>query len=210
MMKTQGRQQNRFGLIRHGQTLWNAEKRIQGQRNSPLSEGGREMARTWGAQLATRPWDRMLMSDLGRAQETGQLMNATLQLPLCNDVRLREQEWGDWSGWRLPDLRIRQQQALQQQEERGWDFRPPGGESRTEVLARCEDALLSAHRRWPGENILVVCHEGIIKCLLYSLCKRKFLLSEPKLIKGYQLHLLQARENSLLLEEANALQLWTP
>lgn len=147
------------------------------------------------------------MSDLGRVQETGQLVNATLGLPMFNDSRLREQDWGEWSGWTFPDLFARQLEAVQLQEQRGWKFTPPGGESRAEVLRRSEEALLDAHKRWPGENILVVCHEGIIKCLLYSLHKRKFLPSEPKLIRGYQLHLLQVRGHEILLEEANALEL---
>jgi len=197
----------RFGLIRHGQTLWNAEKRIQGRADSPLSASGRDMARSWGKQLSVFSWNRMLMSDLGRVQETGYLVNASLGLPMFNDSRLREQDWGEWSGWTFPDLFARQLAAVQQQEQRGWEFTPPGGESRTEVLRRSEEALLDAHRRWSGENILVVCHEGIIKCLLYSLYKRKFLPSEPQLIKGYQLHLIQVCGDEVLLEEANVLEL---
>ncbi len=200
----------RFGLIRHGQTLWNSEKRIQGQADSPLSEQGREMARAWGKQLAGMGWTRILMSDLGRVQETGQLVNATLGLELFNDARLREQDWGEWSGWTFPELFARRQREVRQQEALGWQFRPPGGESRLEVLARAQEALLAAHHRWPGDKILVICHEGIIKCLLYDLYKRKFLPAEPKLIKGYQLHLLRAEADELLLEQANALPLRTP
>jgi len=198
----------RFGLIRHGQTLWNAEKRIQGQDNSPLSGQGREMALAWGKQLAEMGWNRILMSDLGRVQETGQLVNTTLRLPLFNDSRLREQDWGAWSGWTFPELFTHRQREIRQQEELGWEFRPPGGESRLEVLGRAQEAILAAHRRWPGDKILVICHEGIIKCLLYDLYKRKFLPSEPQLINGYQLHLLRAEANELLLEQANALPLW--
>ncbi len=201
----------RFGLIRHGQTIWNAEKRIQGRDDSPLSALGREMARCWGEQLATRSWNRIVMSDLGRVQATGQLVNASLQLQIHIDVRLREQDWGDWTGWSLPDLFARQPQAVKEQEGLGWGFRPPGGESRTEVLNRSKEALLAAHNRWPGEKILVVCHEGVIKCLLYALSNRAFLPSEPRLIRrGYQLHLLDACNDLLLLAEPNALQLWTP
>ena len=201
--------ETRFGLIRHGQTLWNAEKRIQGRDNSPLSEQGRAMALAWGKQLAGMGWNRILMSDLGRVQETGQLVNATLRLPMLNDARLREQDWGEWSGWTFSELFARRRQEVRQQEELGWDFRPPGGESRVEVLARAQDALQAAHHRRPGENILVICHEGIIKCLLYALSKRKFLPSEPRLIKGYQLHLLRACGDGLQLEQVNALPLWT-
>jgi probable phosphoglycerate mutase len=207
MNNTQNNNSTRFGLIRHGQTLWNAEKRIQGQANSPLSRRGRKMAQAWGAQVAAYPWNRILMSDLGRVQETGQLVNTSLCLPMFNDSRLREQDWGDWSGKTFPELFARQADEVKKQEQRGWEFTPPGGESRLEVLSRGRQALRAAHHRWPGENILVVCHEGIIKCLLYALHQREFLPAEPKLIKGYQLHLVQVSDDELLLEKANALEL---
>lgn len=202
--------ETRFGLIRHGQTVWNRERRIQGQMDSPLSADGRRMARMWGEQLAARSWNRILLSDLGRALETGQLMNETLQLTYCQDPRLREQDWGTWTGRTLADLFSLQSQEVREQEARGWDFRPPGGESRTEVLARAQKALICAQRMWPGEDILVISHEGVIKSLLYALCKREFLPAEPKLINGYQLHLLAVDGNSLRLEEVNALKLWKP
>lgn len=204
-----GKSSTRFGLIRHGQTLWNAEKRIQGWRNSPLTATGREMAHAWGKQLTLLPWNRILMSDLGRVQETGQQVNSTLRLSLHNDSRLREQDWGAWSGWSFPDLWHQHRNELVKQEQQGWSFQPPGGESRLEVLARCQEALWSAWQRWPGENILVICHEGIIKCILYALSQRKFLPSEPQLIRGYQLHLVQFGRDGLCLEQANAMELWT-
>ena len=200
----------RFGLIRHARTIWNEEKRIQGRKNSPLSAVGVAMAKRWGQELGHHRWDRILMSDLGRVQETAEQVNASLQLPLTLEPRLREQDWGQWSGQTFPDLFSYCADEIRDQEQLGWMFQPPGGESRMAVLERSRQALLEAHARWPGENILVICHEGNIKCLLYFLLKRKFLPDEPRLLTGYQLHLLQVAGGKLLLEEANALPLWTP
>ena len=197
----------KFGLIRHSLTLWNEEKRIQGRMNSPLSETGQRMAAAWGRELKGLHWDRILASDLGRVQETVALVNQELHLPLHVDPLLQEQDWGEWSGLSFPELFRRFNPEVRQQEAAGWDFRPPGGESRTEVLARGKQVLRDAAGKWHGEDILIVCHEGIIKTLLYHLLGRKFLPDEPKILKGYQLHLLQMNENMLRLIEMNHLKL---
>ncbi|BCO07815.1 putative phosphoglycerate mutase GpmB [Desulfolithobacter dissulfuricans] len=199
-----------LGLIRHARTLWNEERRIQGRLNSRLSTVGRQMARMWGRQLADCPWDRILASDLGRARETVELVNTTLDLEVDFDGRLREQDWGRWSGLTFPELSNRFRDRVQAEGKKGWDFRPPGGESRREVLARTMAALEEAGGRWPGQRILVVCHEGNIKCVLYHLLARKFLPDEPRLLRGYGLHMLEYRRDKLVLRQANALFLDTP
>ncbi len=196
-----------FGLIRHSVTLWNEEKRIQGLRNSPLSETGAAMARRWGEQLQAIPFARIVSSDLGRARQTADLINATLALPREEDPRLREQDWGQWSGLTLPQLYKHHGEAVRRQEEAGWDFLPPGGESRRAVLARSREALLEHAGNRPGETILVVTHEGVLKCLLYDLLGRKFLPREPRLLTGYHLHLLRSDGRSLWLDSLNHLSL---
>ena len=197
-----------FGLIRHGRTRWNAEHRIQGWRDSPLSREGEAMARHWGKRLASLGWDRILASDLGRARQTAELVNRALGLDLATDPRLREQDWGQWSGLRLPELRRDLPRELERQESRGWEFRPPGGESRRELLARVRTALEDAHRCHPGQRILVVCHEGVIKTVLYHLLGRAFLPTEKKILRrGYFLHLARLDDQGLTLERDHALAL---
>ncbi len=195
----------RFSLIRHSRTLWNEEKRIQGRQNSPLSENGRQMAAAWGHELQNLHWDRILASDLGRVHETVTLINGQLQLPVHTEPLLREQDWGTWSGLTFPELFSRYPHLVKEQEAAGWDFRPPAGESRKEVLSRAILALERGNAQWPDEDILVVCHEGIIKSLLYHLLNRKFLPDEPKILKGYQLHLLSYTGNSPALIAMNHL-----
>ncbi len=197
----------KFGLIRHSLTQWNEEKRIQGLQNSPLSENGRRMATAWGHELAGLHWDRIVASDLGRVKETVALINRELNLPVHIEPLLREQDWGEWSGLSFPELFARFSPEVKNQEAAGWDFRPPEGESRKEVLARAMQALNKIADQWPGEDILLVCHEGIIKTLLYHLLDRKFLPSEPKILKGYQLHLLQVSDTKPKLIAMNHLLL---
>ncbi len=200
-----------FGLIRHGRTVWNEEHRIQGRLDSPLSTAGLKAARRWGEELARFSWRRILASDLGRVRQTVTEINRSLGLTVHFDPRLREQDWGRWSGLTFTELHERHQEELQRQVAAGWDFRPPGGESRREVLARAEAALADGCRQWPGEQVLVVCHEGIIKCLLYHLRGRRFLPGEPRLLRrGYWLHLLTADQRGINLQQIHALRLASP
>ena len=199
-----------FGLIRHAATLWNEKKLIQGKQDSPLSETGQAMATDWGQSLASLPWHRIICSDLGRTIATSELINHSLKLPVHPDKRLQEQDWGEWSGRTLADVKKHHEKQLRDMVRSGWSLRPPGGESRLEALERSLAALREAHTTWPGESILVVCHEGIIKCLLYHLSGRRFLPEEPRLInKGYQLHLLK-HEQELSIKKLNYVTLSPP
>lgn len=195
------------GLIRHAPTDWNKDHRIQGWEDRPLSPAGQQVAGQWGALLWDRQWRRILCSDLARAAATAERINRTLRLPVETDPRLREQDWGRWTGLTLSELKKNHRRELREQEGRGWLFTPPGGESRLRVLERARAVLADAHRRWPGESILVVCHEGVIKCLLYHLLDRKFLPDEPGIIRRAHLHLLEQTEKGLYLWRLNALPL---
>ena len=196
-----------FGLIRHAQTIWNREKRIQGHSDSPLTAEGKRQTSSWGQILSQFSWDRMLASDTGRALATGERINAFLKIPIETDHRLREQDWGCWVGKTIAQVKAEHPLELAEQISAGWNFRPPGGEDRKSVLARSQLALQGAFERWPGENILVVTHEGVIKSLVYHLSGRKFLPTETPLLKSYRLHRLVCNRDGLRLEAPNALVL---
>jgi broad specificity phosphatase PhoE len=197
----------RFGLIRHAQTVWNLDKMIQGQEDSSLTPKGRTQSRAWGEQLAAVPFDRMITSDLGRTVATAELINRVLKVPMEKMSRLRELDWGIWTGGRIRDIQNQIPGELKIMEQAGWQFCPPGGESRRAVWLRSRNALEDASRRWPGETILTVTHQGVIKCLLYGLAQRKFLPQEPALIKPRHLHWLVAGETGLEIERVNAIEL---
>jgi probable phosphoglycerate mutase len=199
-----------FGCIRHSRTLWNEEKRVQGWQDSPLTDEGKRLACTWGKQLAALPWQRILASDLARARSTAELINATLSLPLHLDARLREQDWGEWSGLLYHDLLTSHQEEFSRQQARGWDFTPPGGESRHQVLKRSRQALHDAAKCWRGEQILVVSHEGVIRCLACHLAGQAFMPGEPHLLREWHLHCIGMRGEGMILERLNALSLEQP
>jgi probable phosphoglycerate mutase len=197
----------RFGLIRHAQTQWNRKKKIQGHYDSPLTGEGKQQAEKWGALLNTISWDRIIASDTGRAFETATRINTFLQIPLTSDKRLREQNWGQWTGKTVREIKNDEPQSLAKQIMAGWKFCPPDGEDRMSVSKRSQDALREAAGRWPGETILIVSHEGVIKSLIYHFSGRKFLPEEPPLIESMHLHWLLHDPDGLRIGELNALRL---
>lgn len=198
-------QATRFGLIRHAETVWNREKKIQGHTDSPLTESGIAHAEIWARQLCTFAWDRMLVSDLGRTRETAKRINRALGLCIDSDAGLREQNWGLWEGEQI--LSLQDEAQLEEQVAAGWAFCPPEGEDRESVWKRGHATLRRAAERWPGTKILIVTHEGMLKCLIYRLLERKFLASEPKVIESGYLHLLRHDPKGLSIEGVNAVPL---
>src|SRR5690242_8696605 len=85
-------------LVRHGETDWNAEGRLQGQTDRPLNEYGRRQARELAERLAGDGVVAIYASDLSRAKETAEIVGGRLGLPVVVDPDLRERNWGTWEG----------------------------------------------------------------------------------------------------------------
>jgi broad specificity phosphatase PhoE len=85
-------------LVRHGETDWNAEGKLQGHTDRPLNEYGRRQAQALAEQLAGDSIDAVYASDLSRARETAEILGAKLGLPVVVDPDLREKNWGNWEG----------------------------------------------------------------------------------------------------------------
>ena len=197
----------RFGLIRHAETVWNREKKIQGQTDSPLTGRGISQAEKWGRVLNEISWDRIMTSDIGRAVETAGRINQKLQVAIYSDPGLREQDWGQWAGKTLIEIEKEDPQFFAAQISAGWMFCPPEGETRLNIWERGHLALVNMAAKWPGETILVVTHEGVIKSLIYRLRGRKFMGPEPRLIKSLHMHWLIHNGQVLELEKLNAMPL---
>lgn len=193
-----------IGLLRHGTTLWNLAGRIQGQHNSPLSDRGIQEVHHWGQFLQQYDIDGFIASDLGRVKETVAILQEH-----CGPVAvewqpdLREQDWGRWQGKTIAELREKESTLLASQIAAGWDFCPPGGESRREVLQRALSVTSSLLRKDARKRVLLISHEGVIKALIYHLAARAFLPSEKKLLQKRQLHLLVGDDGQLALGPLN-------
>lgn len=148
-------------LIRHGPTEWTEQKRIQGCTDVPLSEAGRTAVRSWQLPDAV---DNFVWatSPLARARETAITLGAPPDLAI--EPRLAEMNWGAWEGKSLRTLRAEMGETMAANESRGLDFRPPGGESPRDVLARLGSWLKD--RAAGDASFVAVTHKGVIRAAL--------------------------------------------
>ena len=156
-----------LALVRHGPTEWSAVHRIQGRTDIPLSEAGRASVGAWRLPPELAGFDPVC-SPLRRAVETAKALRAACGTgPLAEprlEPRLVEMNWGEWEGRRLDDLRRESGEAMAANEARGLDFRPGGGESPRDVLARLRPWLAEVGAA--GRPTLAVTHKGVIRALL--------------------------------------------
>jgi probable phosphoglycerate mutase len=193
----------RFGLLRHGQTEWNKLRKIQGSCDSPLTSKGKEQIAKWALFLKKYNWDRIFASDQGRVRETVSILNRELNVPVKYDARLREQAWGDWEGLTLPYVQKIFREDLKIRVQKGWHFSAPNGETRLSVKERTLSALSEAGEKWPEQNILIVCHQGVVKSILYSISGKKFLPGDEKMLKPNSFHLIGYKQNQFAPIELN-------
>lgn len=192
-----------FGLLRHGETVWNCEKRVQGHGDSPLTPTGRKQAHQWGQFLLPGNWQLIVSSNLGRARETARLINETLRLPTAVHNGLSEQNWGHWEGLRVSEVKEQYSEELEKQVKAGWHFRAPGGESRSEVKKRIQATLKELYTSYSHEKILIISHLGVIKCCTYSIAARQFLPDEPPLIEKNCLHEIELNAGCFKIKKLN-------
>lgn len=166
-----------IALLRHGPTQWNAEGRLQGRRDTELSDSGREMIGDWrlpepwaGAAIVSSPLQRCLDTIHILRTTHGDLGSHSI------DERFIEADWGTWEGRTLSDVRNEQGAAMAANEANGLDFRPEGGESPRDVQVRLLPALAELAQQ--REDHLVVVHRGIIRAV-YALATGWDMRTDP-------------------------------
>ncbi|XP_058735804.1 phosphoglycerate mutase-like protein 4 [Vicia villosa] len=160
-------------VVRHGQTIWNAERKVQGHLDVELNEIGRDQARAVADKLSRGPKiSAIYSSDLQRAFETAQIIASKCGvLEVVKDFDLRERHKGDLQG--LSHLEIAKTnpisyKALMSKNEE--QEIPGGGESITQLLERCKSALLRIGKKYKGERVVVVSHGASIEILYKWAC----------------------------------------
>lgn len=158
----------RLVLVRHGETVWNVERRFQGQRDTVLSAHGREQARLVAEWLRDEPIRAVYSSDLARAVDTARAIAAVHGLPVLTDAALRERNFGDWEGCTVDEVSARWHDGLLHWQRAPYAYTPPNGESIPEVAARVKrkmDEIVTAH---PDETVVVVGHGGSIRAAILT------------------------------------------
>lgn len=160
----------RWYLVRHGQTEWNAEGRVQGQTDTPLGDVGRLQARKVAARLAPVTLAAAYASDLSRAVETAREVLNGRGIPLRTTSALREADHGEWDGLPFTEVKARYPEQYARLLSRQDDVAAPGGESAAQVLERVKaarDQIRAAHA--DSDDLLVVAHSGSLRALLVAL-----------------------------------------
>lgn len=179
-----------FGLIRHAPTAWNLEKRIQGRMDIPLDPKGVGEAEDLAESLENQGFHRIIASPLARAAHTARIISGRLGLALDLENGFIEADFGIWQGRTFKEIIREDPEALDVKKVEGWQFRPPGGESRLEVFSRARKALVGTASRFPNERILVVTHKTLIKTLIYRTMGWEFKSRSKERIGSGGLHLL--------------------
>jgi len=183
-----------LALLRHGDTAWSAEGRIQGRSDPALSDAGRARSRALRLPAACHGM-RVVTSPLARCVETAKLLGAA-QAP--REPRLAEMSWGAWEGRRLDELRAELGEAMRENEARGLDFRPEGGESPREVLARVLQWLSTL-----SEPTLAITHRGVIRVVLAAATGWDMRGKPPAKLDWNAFHLFRLDEGKPRVERLN-------
>lgn len=150
-------------LVRHGETAWNAERRLQGHLDIPLNETGNVQAQATASRLATHTFDVVYCSDLIRARQTAEAAGAALGLEVELDSGLRERHYGAFQGLTYDEAAQTYPEAYQRFHSREPDFSFPGeGESLRAFAERIAATLGTIVARHAGRQILIVTHGGVL------------------------------------------------
>ncbi|HWY62787.1 MAG TPA: histidine phosphatase family protein [Rhizomicrobium sp.] len=145
----------KIAFLRHGPTEWNAQGRVQGHTDIPLSEEGFQ---TMQALRPPFPAARVFASPLLRARQTAKAMG--FEKPIL-DARLMEQNWGEWEGLSRAEILARDGDDAFLRAGHAAEFRPPGGESTQKLLARVADFLRDAARE--ESDAVAIAHLGVLR-----------------------------------------------
>ncbi len=190
-------------LIRHGQSTWNREHRIQGQLDPPLSEEGRSQAERLGHRLAGRRFAGFYSSDLKRAFETAQAIGAATGLQAEPTPGLREIYLGEWEGLRTEELAQRFPEAWARwTEDPDWDH-VAGGEGSALFETRVASTLDGILERHPHGDVLVVTHGGLIQVELHRIFGRPSRGLFPFKIQNASITVIEKRDGRLIIGGVN-------
>lgn len=162
--------------IRHGETAWNVDTRIQGHLDIPLNDTGRWQARRMAAALADAGIDAIYASDLSRAHATAQALAEATGRAVRADTGLRERCFGEFEGRTFAEIEAQFPEQALRWRRRDPEFGPPGGETLQGFFDRIvavASRLAAAH---PGETVALVAHGGVMDCL-YRAASRVDLLA---------------------------------
>jgi probable phosphoglycerate mutase len=158
-------------LIRHGETLWNEQGRMQGQHDSPLTALGLQQARQLALRLKKVPFAALYSSDLGRAHQTARCIADETGHSIVAERDLRERSFGIFEGLTNNEIKTRYPDHYEPFARRDPEYAMPNGESASQFRNRCIGCLQTIATRHTDETIVVVTHGLVLDALYRTACK---------------------------------------
>lgn len=155
----------RIIAVRHGETAWNVDTRIQGHIDIALNDTGRWQARQLGRALAQQPVTAIYTSDLQRAHATAQAVAESTGAPLMPDAGLRERSFGELQGRTFAEIEAELPEQARRWRKRDPHFAPEGGESLVQLRERIRATTHRLAARHPGGLVVMVAHGGVLDVL---------------------------------------------
>ena len=162
----------RIIAIRHGETAWNVDTRIQGHLDIPLNDTGLWQARQVAHALAGAPIAAVYTSDLQRAHATAQAVATATGAPLTTDLGLRERSFGHFQGRTFAQIEAELPDDARRWRKRDPHYTPDGGESLMSLRERIARTVTALAARHVGEQVVMVAHGGVLD-VLYRLATRQ-------------------------------------
>ena len=192
----------RFIVVRHGETEWNVQARVQGHKDSALTAAGLAQAEAVAGRLAREKFDALVSSDLGRARQTAERIAARCGLAVAFDERLRERNFGLGEGLTYEEIDRRYPEVFSRVREIDPDAVIPGGESRRQFHERVRDAFAALAREHRGRRVAVVSHGGVLTSLYR-------IVHDIPVGTPHRIPIANASYNALLFQsEAWAIEAW--
>jgi probable phosphoglycerate mutase len=158
-------------LIRHGETLWNQQGRMQGQHDSPLTPLGLQQARRLASRMKGVCFTALYSSDLGRAYQTARCIADETAHDIVSEPDLRERSFGIFEGLTNTEIQTRYPDHYEPFARRDPGYAMPNGESATQFRDRCVGCLERLTGRHAGETIVVVTHGLVLDALYRTACR---------------------------------------
>ncbi|WP_353477936.1 bifunctional histidine phosphatase family protein/GNAT family N-acetyltransferase [Halobacillus sp. ACCC02827] len=171
-------------ITRHGETVWNREKRMQGWQNSPLTEQGEKDAASLGDRLRSTEFAAVYSSPSGRAQQTTELIRGERKIPVYLEEKLKEIHLGEWEGRTQEEIKTDFPESFDMFWNAPHRYLPHGGETFEAFRSRI-DAFLDSLAYHSNQNVLIVAHAVVIKCMMLILNGKPLAsLWDPPFIHG--------------------------
>ena len=158
-------QATRILAIRHGETAWNVDSRVQGQLDIPLNDTGRWQAHRLALAVADEGITQIYASDLLRALQTAQAVARGCGAPIATDPGLRERGFGEFEGLTYAEIQQRFPEMSERWRRRDPEFGAPGGETLRAFFERSVATVTRLAAAHPGQTIAIVSHGGVMDAL---------------------------------------------